>query len=168
MEEIFDQQTVYKGFFFFIFTNFWFFSIIYHSSIFFELSIVFIFMFFVQVSYKIISFSWLIIRTTSTFNGFTFVVYLVSKIWRFFRVLYFYTSVIVPSFTLFQGLTGSWIGSFLITKVSWVLFILFSRLIKKLYSVIPARSSPLSEKPETSLLSLRKSISLSFSILVLY
>ena len=77
----------------FIFTNFWFISIIYHRSILFELFVVFIFMFFVQVSYTIISLIWRIIRTMILFIGIIFVIYLMSKICRcFFQTIYFYTS----------------------------------------------------------------------------
>ena len=70
----------------FYFTKFWFISIIYIISIFFDIFVLLIFMFFVQVSYTIISFTWWIARTMSLLISFTFLVYLIPKLCRcFFR-----------------------------------------------------------------------------------
>ena len=85
----------------------------------------------------------------------------------FFLGLDFSTSVIVSYFSFFLGLTGSWIDSFLIIKVSGVFFFLFFRWIQRISGVKPAKSSPYKEKSEKYLLSLRISISMGFSIPVL-
>ena len=95
-------------------------SIIYHRSILFKFFILLIFMFFVQVSYTIISFTWCIIRPTSLLISITFVAYLMTKRWRcFFRNIFFYTSKTF-FLTLFLRLNGSWIGCFLLIEVSGV------------------------------------------------
>ena len=78
-QEMFGYQTDYEIFFCFIFTNFLFISIIYLRSIFFELFVLYILMFFVQVSYKSISFTWWIIRIVSLIIGIIFVVYLLKN-----------------------------------------------------------------------------------------
>ena len=112
------------GILFFILTIFLFVCINYHRSIFFEFIILFIFMFFVQFYYTIISFTWWIIRTTSFLVSITFVVCLMSKRRRCFLGQDFSASVIVSSFDLFLGLTGSLIGYFLIIEVSGVFLII--------------------------------------------
>ena len=150
-----------------MFTKFWFISIIYLRSIFFELFVLLIFMFFGQVSHTTISFTWWIVITMSLLISITFVVYLMSKWWRFLFSTTFFTSVKVISFFLFLGLTGSLIGFFLMIVVSGVFFILLLRGIWRISGAELDKLSPCIYKTETLKLSLWISISEGFSILLL-
>ena len=108
-----------KSFFGFIFTNFWFISIIYLRSIFFEFFILLIFMFSGQVSHRTFSFTWWIVRTMSLLIIITFIVYLMLKRWRCFFRTNFSTSVKLFSFALFLSLTGSLNKSFSNDRSVW-------------------------------------------------
>ena len=79
----------------FIFTKFLFISIIYLRSVLFESFILFILMFFGQVSHTTMSFTWRIVRTMSFLISITFVVNLIPKRLRcLFRTTFFYISKI--------------------------------------------------------------------------
>ena len=84
-----------------------------------------------------------------------------------FFIIAFSTSVMVSYFSLFLGLTGFRIGSFLITEVYGFFFLLFLQGIRRLSGVILDKLSPCPKKSEISLLSLRIYISVGFSILIL-
>ena len=121
------KKSYYERFFCFIFNKFWFISIIYIRSILFEFFFLLLFLFFVQVSYTIISFTWWIFRS--------WVFSLVSPSYSTLcrndggvsLGISFSTSVIVSSFTLFVRSTGSWIGCFLIIELSEVSSFIFAR-----------------------------------------
>ena len=89
----FCLKTAYESFFGFIFTKFWFISIIYLRSILFEFFVLFILMLFGHVYHTTISFTWWIVRTMSLLISITFAVYLMPKLWMcFFRTTFFYIS----------------------------------------------------------------------------
>ena len=117
------------------------------------------FVFFVQVSYAIISLTWWIVITTILFIGITFVIYLMPKIWRYFFIsIFFYIS----SSILFWPFSWFWvspIGTFLITEVYRAFFFLLLRGIKILSGVAFVKISPCQDKTETLKLSLWISIS---------
>ena len=78
-------------FFCYTFTNFWFNTIIYLRIFFTEFLVLFISMFFAQVSHTTIIFTWIIIRTMSLLISITHVLFLILKRWRcFFRTNCFY------------------------------------------------------------------------------
>ena len=83
-------HTDYYIFFCYTFTNFWFNNIISLIGIFTELFVLFIFMFFAQVSRTTISFTWGIIGTTSLLIIITNVVFLIFKRREFFFTFFFY------------------------------------------------------------------------------
>ena len=63
------------------------------------------------------------------------IVYLIFKQWRCFFWTVFFKSGILSSFALLLGLTGSWIISFPVIKVSKVFFLLFLQVISCWYEV---------------------------------
>ena len=107
LSDIFFQQNYYYIFFYYTFITFWFITIIYLRSIFTELFILFIFMFFGQVSRTTISFTWRIIRTTSFLISITSIVYLIFK-WK--ECLFWTTSFKIRYTILFCPFT--WVDWF--------------------------------------------------------
>ena len=144
---IFGYQTTYERFFGFVFTKSWFINIICLWSILFGLFILFIFMFFSQVSLGTFSFTWWIFRTMSLLIIINSLVYRMPKRWRCFFRTTFSTSVKVFSFSLFLGFTGSWIGCILKIEVSVVFFILFLQVIGRVSGVLLDKLSIFPYKP---------------------
>ena len=125
-------------------------------------------MFFGQVSRTTISFTWIIIGTMSLLISITSLVYLIFKRLRCFFWTPFSTSGILSYFELLLGLTGSWILSVPVIKVSEVFFLLLFRGIRCWYQVTLNTLSPCPDKTEIPKSSLLISISDGFSILVLF
>ena len=124
-------------------------------------------MFFGHISHTNITFTWLIVGTTSLLISITFVVYLMPKQWRCLFRTTFSTSGKVSSFALLLGLTGSWTVSFLVIKVSEVFFLLFLRRIRCWSGATLDKFNICPDRKETPKLSLQISIYEGFSILVL-
>ena len=125
-------------------------------------------MFFFQFYHATISFTWRIIGTMSRLISITFVVYLIFKQWGCFFWTDFSTSGIAPSFSLLPGLTGSWIFSFPMIKVSRVFFLFFLIVIWCWSEVTLDTISICPDKTEILKSLLLISISEGFSILVLF
>ena len=124
-------------------------------------------MFFVQVFYTIISFTWWIVRTVSLLISITFLLYLMPKQWScFFRNTFFYIRYSIL-FCLFPWVDWSLNRIFIMIKLYEVFSILFLRGICCWSSFILDKLYPYLDKTEILELSLQISFSVGFSILLL-
>ena len=120
-----------KFFLFFIFVYLWFITNMNQRRTLFELFNVLICVLFVQFYYIIFIFSPWIIRTEILFIGITFIIYLMSKIWRYFmKTIFFYIcySILFLLFSRFDCITNRFL-SYNPTDWCFLTFILASNTL---------------------------------------
>ena len=123
-------------------------------------------MFTSQVSCTNISITRRIIKFTCLLISITYVVYLIFKWWRCF-LLCFISSMILSSFALLLGLSGSWILYFLFIKVHEIFFLLILRGVRSLSGNTVVILAPCLDILDILGLSLLTFINFYFSILAL-
>ena len=120
-KNIFGWKTISVIFFYYPFTKNLFNNIIFFRFGFNVFVVFFIFMFMIQISCTTISITLRIIRFTCLIISTTNVVLLIFIWWERFFIMFF-SSMLLSTFDFLLGLSGSWVLSFPVIKISEIYF----------------------------------------------